>query len=61
MVINGPTLLNIYVESVSQPASQSVVQKKDLGVIKMRVIIFFFFFAIVPFLCQILTKPTCLR
>lgn len=43
MVINGPTLLNIYVESVSQPASQLYKKKKkDLGVIKMRVIIFFF-------------------
>lgn len=57
MVINGPTLLDIYIESVSQLAS---CVKKDLGIIKMRVIIFFFF-AIVSFLCQILTKPTYFR
>lgn len=54
MVINGPTLLDIYIESVSQPASCA---KKGLGVIKMRVINFFD----VPFLCWILTNPTYLR
>jgi hypothetical protein len=59
MVINCPTLLDIYIQSVSwaQPANFA---KKSLGVIKIRVIKKKVF-TIVPFLCQILKKPTYLR
>lgn len=46
MVINCPTLLDIYIESVSQ-----LVLKKSLGIIKIRAINIF---AIVPFLSVIL-------
>lgn len=49
MVINCPTLLDIYIESVSQ-----LVLKKSLGIIKIRAINIF---AIVPFFfCHTLTK-----
>lgn len=65
MVINGPALLDIYIESASQPASSTWGKKREcvgvegrggvLRVIKMK------FINIVSFLFQALTKPTYLK